>query len=251
MKNLLIETKNVVKANQIIKEICSRNGGDLVVFYGFTGTGKSQLALKNFPKNDWGYYRIETKESGRSFLREVYRTLNFILTGNDIIPRGYSSEIAKECIRLFEEINLRRSASGMPPFVFFIDEVNVAFKFRKWDIVELLRDFRDKAGAKIVMIGEEDTKKKIESYDSHFSGRITNYCPFDILTREDIISIIGKTMEVEADPEVYRRMIEEMRGNLHNLESYIKKFEILAKNENLGRITKEDIKKYNFKFNRG
>jgi hypothetical protein len=248
MKSVLYSTQNVKKAQNVLNEVTRTKSGDLVVLYGYTGTGKSQFAKKSFAQRDWGYYRIQSIESGRSFAIEMYQTLHYILTGNHVHASGHASTLVKKCIELWQDINYVRANQDQLPLVFFIDEVNNAIKRRTWDILEILRDFRDIAEAKIVLIGEENTRDKIEKYDSHYSGRVTNYCVFDIPSKEDIVGVITSSMEVEATADVYKLMIKEMKGSFHSLERYIKVCESVANQYDLAIIDLDAIKKYSIEF---
>lgn len=248
MKSVLYSTENVKKANNVLNEVTRTKTGDLVVLYGYTGTGKSQFAKKSFAQKDWGYYRIQSVESGRSFAQEIFQTLHYVLTGNHIHASGHTSTLVKKSIELWSDINYVRASQGDEAFVFFIDEVNNAIKRRTWDILEILRDFRDLAEAKIVLIGEENTRDKIEKYDSHYSGRITNYCVFDIPSQEDIVGVITSSMEVEATPGVYKMMIAKMGGSFHALERYIKLCESVASQYDLDLIDLEAMSKYSIEF---
>jgi len=248
MKSVLYSTQNVKKAQNVLKDVCRTKSGDLVVLYGYTGTGKSQYAKKNFAQKDWGYYRIQSVESGRSFAMEIYQRLHYLYTGSHIHASGHASTLVKKSIDLWQEINYIRANQGQLPLVFFVDEVNNAIKRRTWDILEIMRDFRDTAEAKIVLIGEENTRAKIEKYDSHYSGRVTNWCNFEIPSQEDIVGVITSSMEVEATPGVYKMMIAKMGGSLHALERYIKLCESVANQYNLALMDIESIKKYKIEF---
>lgn len=242
MKNILIETDNVKKANSMLTKMESKKGADMTLIYGHPGTGKSHFAKKNFAQNGWGYYRIETMETPKSFLREIYRSLILEMTGTESVIRGDGSTLAKATIELFQDISFQRERSQtQKPYIFFIDEINLAIQQRKWPIVELIRDFRDIANAKIIMIGEEDTKKRLERYNSHFFNRCSNFCEFDITGKIDMSNIIIRTMEVEADKEVIHLMLKKANGSLHHLEVLIKEFEQIAKQKNLSKLRLKDI----------
>lgn len=242
MKNILYSTKNVKKANKVIAKMISKKGADLVLIYGVPGTGKSHYALKSFAQPGWGYYRIETMDTPRSFLLEMHRSLNYAITGNEGTVKGNSVTIAKTVISMFEEIAyIRDQHLSQEPYVFIIDEINLAIQHRKWQILELIRDFRDIAGAKIIMIGEEDTKERLERYNSHFFNRCSNFCEFEVSPIQDMLGIILGTMEVKASKEVYTLMAERAKGSLHQLTSIIQEFEVIAKQNNIKQLEVSDI----------
>lgn len=242
MKSVFCETNNVRKAMMMLSKMTSKKGADMTLIYGYPGTGKSHLALKNFAQNGWGYYRIETMDTPKSFLREIYRSLHFELTGNESVLRGDGATLAKATIEMFQDISYQReNQSDKKPYIFFIDEVNLAIQHRKWQILELIRDFRDIAGAKIVMIGEEDTKKRLERYNSHFFNRCSNFCEFEIPNNSDMSAIISKSMEIEYDKDVLAMMLKRASGSLHHLEVIIKEFESIARIKGIHRLSIKDI----------
>lgn len=242
MKSILYTTQNVKKAEKVVKKMITKKGADMVLIYGTPGTGKSHYALKTFARPGWGYYRIETMDTPRSFLLELYRSLNFAISGKENTMKGNSVSIAKAVIAMFEEIAfIRDRQEGEDPYVFIIDEVNLAIQHRKWQVMELIRDFRDIAGAKIIMIGEEDTKSRLEKYNAHFFNRCSNFCQFDIPTKQDMLGIILGSMETKASKEVYTLMVERAKGSLHQLASIIQEFEVIAKQRNTSTLDIKDI----------
>jgi len=242
MKSILYKTHNVSKADRVISKMITKKGADMVLIYGTPGTGKSHFASKTFAKPGWGYYRIETMDTPRSFLLELYRSLNYAITGNENTMKGNSVNIAKAVISMFEEISfIRDRQEGEEPFVFIIDEINLAIQHRKWQVLELIRDFRDIAGAKIIMIGEEDTKSRLEKYNAHFFNRCSNFCQFDIPSKQDMLGIILGSMEIKASKEVYTLMVERAKGSLHQLTSIIQEFEVIAKQRNVNQLEVSDI----------
>ena len=242
MKSILYSTQNVRKAERVVNKMITKKGADMVLIYGNPGTGKSHYALKTFAKPGWGYYRIETMDTPRSFLLEMYRSLNYAITGNENTMKGNSVNIAKAVIAMFEEISfIRDNEKDAEPYVFIIDEINLAIQHRKWQVLELIRDFRDIAGAKIIMIGEEDTKVRLEKYNAHFFNRCSNFCQFDILSKQDMLGIAFGAMEIKASKDVYTLMAERAKGSLHQLASIIQEFEVIAKQRNLDQLEVSDI----------
>ena len=242
MKSILIETTNVKKANNMVRRMQMKKGADMTLIYGHPGTGKSHYAKKNFAPQGWGYYRIETMETPKSFLREIYRSLSYEYSGRENSIKGDGAAMAKAVIDLFQDVTYQREQTNSgTPLIFVIDEINLAIQHRKWQIIELIRDFRDIADAKIIMIGEEDTKKRLEKYNSHFFNRCSNFCEFDIASKEDMITIISKTMEIQCDKEVAAMLVQRANGSLHHLEVLIKEMEQIAIMNGLNTIGVKDI----------
>lgn len=242
MKNLLIETANVKKASAMLNRMVGKKGADMTLIYGLPGTGKSHFAIKNFAQNGWGYHRIATMETPRTFLREIYRSLMLEMTGTESVIHVDSATLARATIELFQDISFQRERSeSKKPYIFFVDEINLAIQQRKWQILELLRDFRDLANAKIVMIGEEDTKKRLERYNSHFFNRCSNFCEFDVPNTSEMTNILLRTSEVGVEKDAIYHIVKSSQGSLHSLESKIKEFEQMALRNGAEKITLKDI----------
>lgn len=240
MKSVLCETENVKKAYHMTKKMMTKKGADMVLIYGYPGTGKSHFALKNFAQHGWSYYRISTMDTAKSFLREIFRSLSFELHGGEINPKGDGATVAREVFSMFQDLTFLREKEGHP-FAFVIDEVNLAIQNRKWQILELIRDFRDIAQAKVIMIGEEDTKDKIEKYNSHFFSRCSNFCKFDIVNSVEMHDIISRSTDVGIEKDVLTMICKQANGNLHDLECKIKDIEQIAKSLKTDKITMKEI----------
>ena len=240
MKNIIVETKNVTKARAMLHKMARVKGARMVLCFGASGTGKSHFARKIFAKYLWGYYRLETMETPRSFLQEVYRTLNFRVNGNEDVIKGNSATLAKEVIKLFQTA---KKYNNDDSFILFVDEINLAIQHCKWQILELLRDFRDKGDAKIFMIGENDTKEKLRIYNAHFFNRFSGFCEFSTPSSKEIMQILVSTIEIGLDKKTAAEIVKEARGSLHHLESIVKGLEFVAEENNLESLSWEAAEK--------
>ena len=194
MKDVLVKTKNVVKADKMLANIEHRIGGSITMISGKAGVGKTYYVMKRTFSNGWKYYCINACEYTKTFLGEVYKRLNMHINGSEDVIAGSSAKLQAACNRLFEH----PKAKGL---VFVFDEVNLLIQFRRHQILEVIRQFRDKAGANIIMVGEHDTRTKITDYNDHYFSRV-QFLTFDDLSQADLIRVVQGRIEVEIDAEI-------------------------------------------------
>jgi chromosomal replication initiation ATPase DnaA len=230
MRTKLVSTKNVIEADKVISRLKSKEKPGMIVIYGDTGLGKTFYSYNRTFSNGWCYYRIRATETAKSFLQQVYKRLNKIYTGSNEILRGNTAKLEDACIEMFK---------AMPNQVFAIDEMNLCMQFRKYEIIETIRDLRDEAHAQIILIGEHDTRQKLEAYNPRYFGRC-EFVPFISNSAADVALVMKSCSEVEFDKDVYAKVVSKFKGNLRQVENFIQDAEVTAYEMNLKVITMKD-----------
>ena len=231
MKSKLVETKNVIQADKIIKRLSSKESPGMILIYGEAGMGKTYYANMRTFSHGWCYYRMRATDTAKSFLQQVYKRLNKVYAGSNEILRGATAKLENACIEMLQK---------MPNQVFVIDETNFCAQFHKWDIIEVIRDFRDTSHANIIMIGEYDTREKLEAYNPHFFSRCEFIC-FNSNTTEDVAMVMKTCSEIEIDKDVYGKVIGKFKGNLREVEKFIQDCEVTANEKDIKIITMKDL----------
>jgi hypothetical protein len=232
MKSKLVATVNVVNADRVMDRLKSKDKPGMIVIYGETGVGKTFYSYNRTFSNGWCYYRLRATETAKSFLQQVYKRLNRIYTGSNEILRGNTAKLEEACIQMFKK---------MPNQVFAVDEMNLATQFRKWDIIEVIRDFRDEAHAQIILIGEHDTRQKLEAYNQRYFGRC-EFVPFTANSVQDVALVLKSCSEVDFAEDVYKTVVSKFKGNLRQVENFIQDAEVTAEEKGLEIITMKDLK---------
>jgi hypothetical protein len=232
MKSKLVSTVNVVQADRVMDRLKSKDKPGLIVIYGETGVGKTFYSYNRTFSNGWCYYRLRATETAKSFLQQVYKRLNRLYSGSNEILRGNTAKLEDCCIQMLKK---------MPNQVFAVDEMNLATQFRKWDIIEVIRDFRDEAHAQIILIGEHDTRQKLEAYNPRYFGRC-EFVPFASNSVQDVALVMKSCSEVEFDKDVYTAVVSKFKGNLRQVENFIQDCEVTAEEKGLEIITMKDLK---------
>ncbi len=218
MINKLIPTTNTKEADKVLDGLKNKKGEGMVLLFGETGFGKSFYGLQKTFSAGWGYYRLHASDTARSFVQEIYVRMNKVINGSTELIRGNTPKIEKACIELFRQNS---------DYVLVIDEVNLAIQFRKWEIIEIIRDFKDEGGATIVMIGEHDTQEGLKGYNQHFFSRC-EFVEFKANTNEDIAGIIKNTTKIKFDAPIYAKIIKKAKGNLCIADAMIREFEQIS-----------------------
>ncbi len=231
MRTKLVETKNVIQADRVIGRLKSKENPGLILIYGEAGMGKTYYADMRTFSHGWCYYRMRATETAKSFLQQVYKRLNKVYAGSNEVLRGSTAKLEDACIEMFLKL---------PHQVLVIDETNFCAQFRKWEIIEVIRDFRDTAHANIIMIGEYDTKKVLESYNPHFFNRC-EFINFKTNSAGDVATVMKTRSEVEFDKDVYGMVVKKFKGNLREVENFIQDCEVTATEKNLSIITLKDL----------
>jgi len=231
VKEKLVSTENVVLADKIIGRLKSKESPGMILLYGEAGMGKTYYADKRTFSHGWCYYRMRATETAKSFLQQVYKRLNKVYSGSNEILRGSTAKLEDACIEMLLKL---------PNQVFVIDETNFCAQFRKWEIIEVIRDFRDTAHANIIMIGEHDTRKVLESYNPHFFSRC-EFINFTANTAQDVAMVMKSCSEVEFDKGVYDLVVKKFKGNLRKVQSFIQDCEVTAVDNELTKITLKDL----------
>ncbi len=231
MNSILAETQNVVKANKLMNRMYSKSRPGMVLLYGDTGLGKTYYSQRTAFTEGWCYYRLRATETQRSFIQEIYKRLNQMLTGNfEVIP-GSSSKLESACIEMFR---------AMPDLVFVVDEINLLTQFKKWKLLEVIRDLRDNADATIVMVGEHDTREALEAYNKRFFNRC-EFVNFVRNTTKDVAKVIKMRSEVELSKELYDLIIQKTAGNLREVAKMVEEFERIAEEKGIKSLGLEDL----------
>ncbi len=199
MNDVLVQTENTKFADQLLHNVEHQAEGSIVMIYGFPGTGKTFYVKKKTFSNGWIYQCITACEHLKTFLEEVYKRLYRHIHGVEMVPRGNTARLQSECNELFKHPKASNA-------VFVFDEINLLIQFRKWQILEVIRQFRDIAGATIVLVGEHDTRGKITAYNDHYFSRC-KFVEFAPVSMADLIRIVKSRSDMDIDDNVVKYLI--------------------------------------------
>lgn len=232
----LVETRNVAKVKRLIGGFMKRTRSEqrgLALIYGDPGLGKTRMGEQLAFRNNWLYIRLQEKCSSKWFLTQVYARLTKRVYGESVAFKGTLADLETACIEIFAD---------NPDIVMVIDEINLAIQFRKWEVLEEIRDFADSSFASFILMGEHDSKNAIERYNKHFFDRCQFFYQFQKNTIEDYEKIIAQTSNIQLDTEMMEYVYRTTDGNLRKLGKTIEAMEShkRAKGGN-GVITAKDF----------
>lgn len=218
----LARTSNVVACERQIYGLLNRTRTEqrgLALIYGDPGLGKTmQMEQMAFSKG-WMYLRMQEKCSSKWFLTEIYNRLTKRVYGAAQSFKGTLAELENACIEIMAD---------NPQFVIVLDEINLPIQFRRWDILEEIRDFVDMSFVSIIMVGEHDSKNAIERYNKHFFDRCMFFYQYKKNSLEDYRLVIKEISDIELDDELLEWVMKRTGGNLRKLIKTLDKLEMKA-----------------------
>ncbi len=214
-EKVLVKTRNVLEVDRLVAKLLRRPKSEipgLAVVYGPTGYGKTRWGEMTAFHNGWGYIRVNRLQRQKSFIMEVYRSLYWLINGEEVTIKGHVSKIEEDCIQLLQD---------NPDIVLFIDEINHKIHKREWDILEIIRDLTDRSFASIIMIGEQDTVDALTNYNQHFFARCNFFYRFEKNSLDDVKKICSEVVEVKLADDVIEDIYNETEGDLRKFVSFI------------------------------
>jgi len=233
---VLARTSNVENATRLVEQLLSRQRDEqrgLALIHGLTGTGKTAFAERLGFTRGWLYYRMKKTETPKSFLTALYQRLNRRYYDDESVPRASTAKL---------EVLVTDILCEHPETVIIIDEINLATQFRRWNLMEIIRDLIDSSFATIIMVGEETTRKHLEGYNRHFFDRCGFFCEFKPNTASDYERFLADVSDVRMDGDIAKWLHQKTGGNLRQAGKAVPQLESLARQKGQKALTLKDIK---------
>ena len=144
MKKVFVKTKNVKNFSGAINNLIDKSSATpkMGLIYGAPGLGKSHTAIWWATKNNALYVRAQHKMNTRWLLQEILAEI-----GEEI--HGQISSLSDQC-----KLRLK-----LKPQVLIVDEID--YLLDRSHTIEALRDIGDATGVRVVLIGMQDSKRKL------------------------------------------------------------------------------------------
>jgi ATP:corrinoid adenosyltransferase len=227
----LVETQNVVEATREVKKLLKRTREEipgLALIYGRPGYGKTSFGERLAFKNGWGYYRMEKSDKAKAFLEKLHRILCKLTTGIVEETRGNAQQIFKKCLVMLQD---------HPETTVVIDEINLTIQSLNWDILEIIRDFVDKSYSTFILIGEEDTKDRLQKYNSHYFNRCYFFYQFKPCSVEDYKKYFNEVCEIPLADDLINHLHLTTSGEIRSAAKQIDDLEFYAKKTQAKELT--------------
>lgn len=233
----IVITENVEKFLGAVRALWHASAGEegMGFLYGNPGEGKSTTLAYAF--------NHEAREHGGAVLLRARAdwTMTTMLQGLmrelGLKPGHRRSQMVDAIIQKLVE---REQA-------IFIDEVDYLF-YRSTghhglNCLDCLRDIYDLTRVPIVLIGEEDSAKEIDTNPrfSRFKRRITQRVQFKGLSLEDTRRVAAELCEVAVEADLLKRVHEATKGNIGHMVIALGKVEAFARTNGLESVSLADF----------
>lgn len=222
MHKIFVKTNNVKNFIGLVENLQNKpkNIPKMGLVYGEPGLGKSQTALWLACKYDGVYLRASNLMTGRWLLEELVKEL-------DEIPRYLTSD----------NFNLVVKKLKQKPQIIFIDEID--YLMNNYKTIETLRDIHDETDCPIIFVGMGLAHRKLERY-KHLFDRFSEIVKFETFGANDLKQIFDQLAEVKLPPDAIE-YIQKKFNRFRQIVQLIDKLEIIAKENNLDKVTMEVI----------
>jgi len=215
MKFGTVKTKDVRKFSQSIDDVLNVSSGveatKMAVLWGHAGTGKTTALAHMVCVYDGIYIRAMSCSTVTSILGDLCKELG----GKRMCRRTDMIEfIAEELTR-----------DNRAPRPIFVDEAD--YCFRRFDMVEALRDIHDIAKASVILVGMENIAKAIRSHEQ-IARRVIKWVNFRGLDLEDTTKVAAELCEVPLSPCLLDYVHRETLGNIGRAVIALEKIEQFA-----------------------
>lgn len=194
MRNEFIKTENVLKFEDVCADLESREsliGPSLAMVTGPAGRGKSEAAKRYATQSDAVYIPPVAVRTPLMLLQDICFEFSAIKPGR-----------TSACLTLIEEEQRRKRR------LIIIDEADLV----EMRSLELLRNLNELTGGPILLIGEDDLKRKLGNRP-RLSSRIRRKLTFAPISAADVALFYKRSLNQDLSAEVVQRLHKAAGGD--------------------------------------
>lgn len=231
MKHKVVPVNNLARLAEAGEALITRHPGEpgMGLIWGPTGYGKSTGSAWFMNQVDGIYVRANQLWTPSAMLRALCQEL-------DLPEHPHCSKMLDAVIRALAE----------DPRAVFIDEADYVVASRK--LVETLRDIHDLTTVPIVLIGEENLKKKLAA-NKRLLGRVAQWVAFQRATIKDARKLADELCEVGVADDLVERVHAETEGEIRLIVIGLRKIEDWCKQRGIKKASSDntDIKQFSLR----
>ena len=191
----------------------SRTTNKIGAFYGYSGYGKTQSAIRTANQANALYLCI-----GASWTRSIFA---------EKLANCVKAPVGKTIGHTIQEVIKRMQGTSTP---MIIDEFDIGVEKK---LVEIVREIHDECSLPIIIIGEEKLAHKLEEFE-RFHNRVVKWQPAQRASFEDAKAIIQANQpDIMYNDDVIQHVTDFSKGILRRI---IANANILAEHANLNAI---------------
>jgi len=222
MKHKTAMTKDLRRFKQSVDDLLNRPTGTegQGLLWGHPGLGKTTAVAYVCNQYDGIFVRALGCWTVTSMLGDLCRELG----GHRMCRRS----------DMVEYIVGELAKPGCAPRPIFVDEAD--YCFRKFEMVDALRDIYDLSRCPVIMIGMEDIARQIKT-NERVARRITQWVEFEGLDLFDTALVVEECCEVALSDDLLEYVHKETGANIGRVIIGLTRIEKFAKANGLTRIT--------------
>lgn len=229
MKNSVVTTKNISGLIEASTALLTRTPGTpgMGLIFGKSGFGKTTATAWFVNQRDGVYVRALSTWTPTSMLQAILKELDL-------------SPVRMRSAEMVNQIADTLRVSGRP---IFIDEFDYIIEDKK--MTETLRDIHDISSVPIVLIGMENSRRKVQLREQ-FVNRIAQFVEFKPTDYDDCKRLATELCEVSIADDLLRKMLVESKGVIRLIVTGLDAIERRAKTLGVKEISQAQWGKEGF-----
>jgi len=219
MKPIFAMHSIIERATSLVTSLIERDKGipGLALIFGPPGLGKSRFGIWLADRIGAIFVRALATATLRSFLQDLVFELG-------VQPMFRASDLYRQA----------RQALSENPRLVIVDEIDRLAA--SWQAIEMLRDLSDETGIPILMIGMEESERKLVRYRHLFYRMKSHIMRFTPLSEADVRGFVDQVCEVQLEDSAIAEIHKITGGRIGDIIAELYKAERIARANDLKTI---------------
>ena len=219
MKPIFAMHSIIERATSLVTSLIERDKGipGLALIFGPPGLGKTRFGIWLADKIGAIFVRALATATLRSFLQDLVFELG-------VQPMFRCSDLYRQA----------RQALSENPRLVIVDEIDRLAA--SWQAIEMLRDLSDETGIPILMIGMEESERKLVRYRHLFYRMKSHIMRFTPLSEADVRGFVDQVCEVQLEDSAIAEIYKVTGGRIGDIIAELYKAERIARANDLKTI---------------
>jgi len=219
MKPIFAMHSIIERATSLVTSLIERDKGipGLALIFGPPGLGKTRFGIWLADRIGAIFLRALATATLRSFLQDLVFELG-------VQPMFRASDLYRQA----------RQALSENPRLVIVDEIDRLAA--SWQAIEMLRDLSDETGIPILMIGMEESERKLVRYRHLFYRMKSHIMRFTPLSEADVRGFVDQVCEVQLEDSAIAEIHKITGGRIGDIIAELYKAERIARANDLKTI---------------
>jgi len=219
MKPIFAMHSIIERATSLVTSLIERDKGipGLALIFGPPGLGKTRFGIWLADRIGAIFLRALATATLRSFLQDLVFELG-------VQPMFRAADLYRQA----------RQALSENPRLVIVDEIDRLAA--SWQAIEMLRDLSDETGIPILMIGMEESERKLVRYRHLFYRMKSHIMRFTPLSEADVRGFVDQVCEVQLEDSAIAEIHKITGGRIGDIIAELYKAERIARANDLKTI---------------